>query len=167
MYPKVFRDFCAHQERYDDVSILPTPVFFYGLEAGQEIAVELEKGKTLYVGLNAQAEADGQGGVRMYFDVNGQPRAVRALKRQEGKAAQAERMANANDPMQVASPMQGSVISVGVQPGQAVAKGDTLAAIEAMKMETSVVAEASGTVKSILVQPGTLVRAGQLLIELQ
>ncbi len=167
MYPKVFRDFCSHQEQYDDVSILPTPVFFYGLEAGQEIAVELEKGKTLYVGLNAQAEADAQGGVRMYFDVNGQPRPIRALKREEGKAAQAERMANPDDPLQVASPMQGSVISVSVSPGQTVAKGDTLAAIEAMKMETSVVAEAGGTVKSILVQPGTLVRAGQLLIELQ
>ncbi|WP_042878906.1 biotin/lipoyl-containing protein [Cupriavidus necator] len=69
--------------------------------------------------------------------------------------------------MQVASPMQGSVISVDVSPGQTVAKGDTLAAIEAMKMETSVVAEAGGIVKSILIQPGTLVRAGQLLIELQ
>ncbi|AEI82358.1 pyruvate carboxylase Pyc (plasmid) [Cupriavidus necator N-1] len=167
MYPKVFKDFCAHQEQYDDVSILPTPVFFYGLKADQEISVELERGKTLYVGFNAQAEADEQGGVRLYFHVNGQPRPVRTVKRQQGKPTQTERMADPKDPLQVASPMQGSVISVSIKPGQAVAKGDTLAAIEAMKMETSVVAEASGTVKSILAQPGTLVRAGQLLIELQ
>ncbi|WP_116313838.1 pyruvate carboxylase [Cupriavidus taiwanensis] len=167
MYPKVFKDFCAHQDRFDDVSILPTPVFFYGLQVGQEIVVELEKGKTLYIGLNAQAEAGEDGEVKMYFDVNGQSRPIDARKQQDGKESQAVRMATEGDPLQVAASMQGNVISVNVRVGQAVAKGEALAAIEAMKMETSVVAEAAGTVKSILAQPGSLVRAGQLLIELQ
>lgn len=166
MYPKVFKDFCAHKARYDDVSILPTPVFFFGLDVGQEISVTLEKGKTLYVGLSAQAEPNEQGGVRMYFDLNGQPRPIRVSKRQDGKPTAGERMANPGDPLHVAAPMQGSVISIGVKPGQVVKKGDTVAAVEAMKMETSVVAEASGTVKHVAVQPGNLVKAGQLLIEL-
>ncbi|AEI82390.1 pyruvate carboxylase Pyc (plasmid) [Cupriavidus necator N-1] len=167
MYPKVYKDFAAHQDQYDDVSSMPTPVFFYGLGVGQEVSVELEKGKTLYIGLSAQSEADEQGGVRMHFDVNGQPRPVRSVKRQAGKSTQEARMANPADPLHVASPMQGSVISVCVKPGQSVVKGETVAAIEAMKMETSVVAEASGIVKDVVVQPGSLVRAGQLLIELQ
>ncbi|MDF3881636.1 pyruvate carboxylase [Cupriavidus basilensis] len=167
MYPKVFKDFCAHREQYDDVSILPTPVFFYGLTPGNEIAVNLERGKTLFVGLNAQAEPDGEGGVRLFFDVNGQPRPVRASKRETGKLAAGARMATASNPMLVGSPMQGAVITVNVRVGQVVAKGDVVAAIEAMKMETSVVAEVSGTVKEILVQPGAQVRAGQLLTELQ
>ncbi|MGO4813992.1 pyruvate carboxylase [Cupriavidus sp. 2MCAB6] len=167
MYPKVFKDFCAHREQYDDVSILPTPVFFYGLTPGNEIAVNLERGKTLFVGLNAQAEPDEEGGVRLFFDVNGQPRPVRASKREAGKLAAGARMATAGNPMLVGSPMQGAVITVNVRVGQVVAKGEVVAAIEAMKMETSVVAEVSGTVKEILVQPGAQVRAGQLLMELQ
>ncbi len=167
MYPKVYKEFCAHREQYDDVSILPTPVFFYGLEVGHEIAVDLERGKTLFVSLGAQADPDDDGGVRMFFDVNGQPRPIRAAKRDGRKAAQPARMANADNPLHVAAPMQGSVISIAVSIGQAVTKGQPLAAIEAMKMETSVVAEASGTIREILVHPGTLVRAGELLIELR
>ncbi|MHA7685739.1 pyruvate carboxylase [Cupriavidus sp. PET2-C1] len=167
MYPKVFKDFCVHHEHYDDVSILPTPVFFYGLTPGNEIAVNLERGKTLFVGLNAQAEPDGEGGVRLFFDVNGQPRPVRASKREAGQPATGARMATAGNPMLVGSPMQGAVITMSVRVGQVVAKGETVAAIEAMKMETSVVTEVGGTVKEILVQPGAQVRAGQLLIELQ
>lgn len=167
MYPKVFKEFSTHLHQYGDVSILPTAVFFYGMEVGCEIPVVLEKGKTLYIGLSAQSEPDTQGYVRLHFDVNGQPRPVRATRRTAGNAPQEIRMANLSQPLHVASPMQGSVISVAVKPGQSVTKGETVTAIEAMKMETSVVAEVDGIVKNVYVQPGGLVRAGQLLIELE
>lgn len=167
MYPKVFKEFCAHLHQYGDVSVLPTPVFFYGLQVGQEIPVALEKGKTLYVGLSAQSEPDTQGAVRLHFDVNGQPRPVRAIRHSAGNSPQEIRMAEPSHPFHVAAPMQGSVISVAVKPGQSIAKGETVAAIEAMKMETSVVAEADGIVKNVYVQLGSLVRAGQLLVELE
>ncbi len=166
MYPKVFKEFCEHRDQCDVGSILPTPVFFYGLEVGHEVSVELERGKTLFVSLSAQAEPDEQGSVHMFFDVNGQPRPIRATRQNEGSTAQTTRMATPENPLHIASPMQGSVISVSVSEGQSVEKGQAVAAIEAMKMETSVVSEASGTVKQVLVQPGSLVRAGQLLIEL-
>lgn len=167
MYPNVFKEFSAHQARYGDVSILPTPIFFYGLQVGQEVSVELEKGKTLYIALNARAQADEHGVVDMHFDVNGRPRPIRAAVRRADNVSPAVPIADQADPLQIGSPMQGSVIAVNVRPGQPIAKGHVVATIEAMKMETSVVADVGGTVKAVNVQPGDMVCARQLLVQLQ
>lgn len=165
MYPKVFTDFCAHHERYGDVSILPTPVFFYGLKADQEIKVDLEKGKTLFISLNAQAEADADGSVRLFFDVNGQPRSIRTNKCSSERTSEVQ-MAEVGNPAHVPAPLQGAVISIPVRVGQIVAKGETVAIIEAMKMECSVPAEYAGTVRAIHIKAGDAVRSGQLMAEI-
>ncbi|WP_431068081.1 pyruvate carboxylase [Ralstonia holmesii] len=165
MYPKVFKDFRAHHERYGDVSILPTPVFFYGMSVGQEIVVELEKGKTLFVSLTAQAEADTDGGMRLFFDVNGQPRTIRA-SRSSSDQENAVMMAQGGNPGHVPAPMQGTVISLPVHVGQLVAKGETIAVIEAMKMECNVPAERAGKVQAVHIKPGDSVITGQLIGEL-
>ncbi|GAB7550180.1 hypothetical protein CS8_098940 [Cupriavidus sp. 8B] len=167
MYPKVFKEFCAHREQFDDVSILPTPVFYFGQRVGEEIAVDIEKGKTLFVGLNAQQDVDVDGAVRLYFEVNGQPRPIRVDRQVAGSSSRGARMAEGGNGKHAGAPMQGAVILVAISVGQTVEKGDRLVAIEAMKMETSVVAEVGGVVKSVLVSNGDQVRTGQLLVELE
>ncbi len=77
MYPKVFADYAAAQRRYGPVSVLPTPVFFYGLAPGEEIAVDLEPGKTLVIRLQTMEPAPEDGEVKVFFELNGQPRIIR------------------------------------------------------------------------------------------
>ena len=87
MYPKVFTDFAHAAEHYGPVSVLPTPVFFYGLPAGEEVPVELERGKTLIVRTQAVGEPDAEGNVRVFFELNGQPRMAKVPDRSHGVAA--------------------------------------------------------------------------------
>ena len=77
MYPKVFTEFAGARATTARSSVLPTPVYFYGLPVGEEIAVEIEKGKTLVVRLQAIGETDEDGQVRVFFELNGQPRIVK------------------------------------------------------------------------------------------
>ena len=87
MYPKVFADFAHTAEHYGPVSVVPTPVFFYGLPTGAEIPVELERGKTLIVRNQAIGEPDAEGNVRVFFELNGQPRMVKVPDRSLDAAA--------------------------------------------------------------------------------
>ncbi|CAA7615446.1 Pyruvate carboxylase [Candidatus Terasakiella magnetica] len=167
MYPKVFTDFAVHQRHFGDVSALPTGVFFYGMEPGQEIAIDLEKGKSLIVRFLAIAPADEDGECKVFFELNGQPRTVKVADRKVAPARTAHPKAEIGNPAHVAAPMPGLVVSVAVRPGQAVEKGDLLIAIEAMKMETAVRAERAGTVASVTVTPGTQVEAKDLLMVME
>ena len=164
MYPKVFTDYAHHQRQYGDVEHLPTDVFFYGMQPGQEIAIDLEKGKSLIVRYLATSEADEDGERKVFFELNGQPRTVKVTDKGVAPARVARPKADPANPAHVAAPMPGLVVSVAVRPGQAVEKGDLLIAIEAMKMETAVRAERAGTIDSIAVTPGTQVEAKDLLV---
>jgi len=166
MYPKVFVDYAQHERTFGDVSVLPTDVFFYGMQPGQEISIELERGKSLVVRYLATAEADEEGVRKVFFELNGQPRVVRVDDRKAAHVRVARPKAEPGNSAQVGAPMPGLVVSVAVRPGQAVERGDLLVAIEAMKMETAVRAERAGTVKAVAVTPGTQVEAKDLLVEL-
>ncbi|RJG18917.1 pyruvate carboxylase [Massilia cavernae] len=164
MYPKVFADFAAHRAIYGDVSVLPTPVFFHGLRDGEEASIEIDKGKTLIVRLQGQVELPEEGQTKLFFELNGQPRLIR-IDRPGAATAQGLPVAVQGDPSQVGAPMPGMVVTVAVQPGQRVAKGDPLVSIEAMKMETMVRAERDGVAGRVYVKPGTMVNAKDLLVD--
>jgi pyruvate carboxylase len=164
MYPKVFVDFAEHQRVYGDVSVLPTPAFFYGLEHDEELAIEIERGKTLIIRFLAVGDADAEGRRPIYFELNGQPREVKILDRALAPSGAAKRKAEEGNPSHVAAPMPGMVVSLSVSKGQKVARGDRLLSIEAMKMETAVFADRTGTVEEILVSAGTQVDTKDLLI---
>jgi len=165
MYPKVFSDFVATREMYGPTSVLPTPVYFYGLEPGQEIHVDLEKGKTLVVLCLAIGEPDEKGMRTVYFELNGQPRRTKVPDRLRGAAAGAiKRKAEAGNEAHVGAPMPGVVSTVAVKPGQQVAQGDVLLSIEAMKMETALHADRAGTVAEVLVRTGDQIDAKDLLV---
>ncbi|MBF0326878.1 MAG: pyruvate carboxylase [Alphaproteobacteria bacterium] len=164
MYPKVFRDYAFTKKKFSDVSVLPTPVFFYGMEPGQEISVDLEKGKSLIIRYLATAEADEDGQRKVFFELNGQPRTVKVADKSVAPSRPAQPKAEDGNQSHVAAPMPGLVVSVAVREGAAVEKGDLLLAIEAMKMETAVRAERAGTVKRVAVAPGQQIDTKDLLM---
>jgi len=167
MYPKVFTDFCAAQITYGPTSVLPTPVYFYGLTAGQEIFVEIEKGKTLVIRCLAIGDTNDRGMVRVFFELNGQPRSIAVPDRIHGAAdASLRPKAGADNPLEVGAPMPGVISGINVEAGQTIEAGDVLLSIEAMKMESALHAESAGVVREILVKAGDQIDAKDLLVRL-
>jgi pyruvate carboxylase len=167
MYPKVFLDYMARHRDYGPVRTLPTPVYLYGMEPSQEISVEIDPGKTLEIRLTAFGETNEDGEVRVFFELNGQPRTVRVPNRKAQSATPKRPKAEVGNPAHIAAPMPGVIATVAVSVGQQVQPGDMLCTIEAMKMETGLHADKSGKVKALHVSPGAQVDAKDLLIELE
>jgi len=167
MYPQVFVDYAKHRRAFGNVTVLPTPVFFYGLEAAQEIAVDIERGKTLIIRWLATGEADEDGQRTVFFELNGQPRTIKIADKALAGSGRVHRKADESQPGQVGAPMPGMIVSVGAQPGQAVGRGERLFVIEAMKMETAVYAELEGTVSEVVAGPGTRVETHDLVLVLE
>ena len=163
MYPKVYKDYAAHLRSYGDVSTLPTPAFFYGLKEQQEVAANLEAGKTLLIRLQGVTSDDAED--KLFFELNGQPRVIR-LPKADAKAKAALPKAEEGNAKQIGAPMPGMVVMIAVKAGQKIDKGDPLFSIEAMKMETQIRAETAGTVKRVLASPGNTVAAKDLIVEL-
>lgn len=164
MYPKVFTDYAAAQENYGPTSVLPTPVYFYGLKPEEEVFVDLERGKTLVIVNQAMSETDEKGMVTVFFELNGQPRRVKVPNRAKGASGGVKRKAELGNDRQVGAPMPGVVSTVAVSQGQNVKAGDVLLSIEAMKMETALRAERDGLIAEVLVRPGEQIDAKDLLI---
>jgi pyruvate carboxylase len=167
LYPRVFQEFAAHQQAYSDTSLLPTPVFFYGIEKGEEVAVEIERGKTLIIKFLNVGDPHPDGRRTVFFELNGQPREATVQDRSLDVAVARQPQADPSDPRQIAAPMPGLVVTIAVQPGDVVTKGQKLAVLEAMKMETVLCAPCDGCVAELLVKPGVQVEAGDLLVRLE
>jgi pyruvate carboxylase len=166
MYPRVWMDYINDRLQFGDVSILPTPVFFYGMDAGQEISVDIERGKTLIVRYVATSEVHEDGTRTVFFELNGLPRSVRVQDRRQVAKRAPQRKAEVGNAKQVGAPMPGTIATVAVAVGRKVARGDVLATLEAMKMETAVRAETDGEVAEVLARPGQQVDAKDLLVVL-
>ncbi|MDX1962371.1 MAG: pyruvate carboxylase [Pirellulales bacterium] len=167
LYPRVYQDFCQHVLKYADTSTLPTPYFLYGQQTGEELTLEIERGKTLIVRFLTVSEPHADGSRTVFFELNGQPRSVTVIdKSLEGEITKRPK-ADPNNPKQIAAPMPGLVVLVAAKPGDQVAKGQKLITLEAMKMETTLYAEQEGRIAEMLVKPGTPVEAGELLAVLE
>jgi pyruvate carboxylase len=167
MYPKVFVDYAKQRAHFGNVGVLPTPTFFYGMEIGEELSVDLERGKTLIVRLVACSEVHEDGSRTVFFELNGQPRSVRVADKSTVAKRPPARKAEIGDPNQIGAPMPGNVVTVAVKAGQKVAAGDTLLTLEAMKMEAAVRADRDAEVAEVLVRPGQHVDAKDLLVTLR
>ena len=167
LYPKVFSEFVQTAESYGDISVLDTPTFFYGMRLGEEIEVEIEKGKTLIVKLVSIGEPNPDATRVLYFELNGQPREV-VIKDESIKSSVQEKMkADRSNPNHIAASMPGTVIKVLVEKGQKISQGEHLMINEAMKMETTVQAPFSAVVDEIHVTNGEGIQTGDLLIVLK
>lgn len=170
MYPKQTADYFQHLRAYSDTSVLPTPAFLYGLQPQEEVAIDIAAGKTLLVTLQAQHADAAEGMVKVQFELNGQSRTASIAQRstaQTGPTRRSRPVAEPSNPLHVAAPMPGSVVTVAVQAGQRVTAGSTLLALEAMKMETHITAERDCEIAEVYVHPGDRVAAKDLLIMLK
>ncbi|MED0651434.1 pyruvate carboxylase [Aeribacillus pallidus] len=166
LYPKVFTEYLKTYEQYGNISVLDTPTFFYGMRLGEEIEVEIEKGKTLIVKLVSIGQPQPDGTRIVYFELNGQPREV-VIKDESIKSTVQQRVkADPQNPEHIGASMPGTVIKVLVEKGEKVNKGDHLMITESMKMETTVQAPFAGVIKDIYVKSGEAIQTGDLLIEI-
>jgi pyruvate carboxylase len=167
MYPQVFADFAKFQREYGDVSSLPTPAFFYGLKPGEEVSVAIDEGKVLFIKLINIGSPDKDGRRVITYELNGYPREAVIADKSLAKTAKARARADAGDPMQVGAPIPGMVTALSATVGGKVARGDKLATLEAMKMQTNLLAPADGVIAEVLVTTGDSIEAGDLVVKLR
>ena len=167
LYPKVFTDAYNNHVKYGNVMNIPTKNFFYGMDIGEEIMVELDRGKNVLISLMLKGDPDEAGNVSIFFKVNGQLRNV-IVKDTSVKVDKVENVkADASDPKQIGAPLQGLLSNVLVKKGQEVKRNQPLFVIEAMKMETSVTATEEGVVDRIQLNGGSLVNSDDLVLVLK
>jgi len=164
LYPEVFTKFDKFRHTYSDVSVLPTPAFFYGLKSGEEITVEIESGKSLIIKFLTTSEAHPDGTRTLFFELNGQPREVNVRDRALRVVERAHPKADPADPGQVGAPTAGVISGVAVQANHTVERGAKLLTLEAMKMQSNIYAPISGRLVKILVISGQHVEAKDLLV---
>ena len=163
MYPQVFLDFMHSYEQYGPVECLPTSTFFYGLEAGASLSVEIERGKTLEISCQALGQTDESGCVNVFFELNGQTRVITTKDRSQSSFV-SRRKAEVGNALHIGSPMRGVVGKIFTQAGTKVSAGDDLMTLEAMKIETVVKAEKDSVIAEIVVSENDAVDTGDLLI---
>jgi len=167
MYPKVFTEYMADRTHFGDTSVVPTRAFFYGLEPGEEVTLELQRGKHLIIRFVTTSDVHDDGTRTVFFELNGQPRSVKIADRSKVAKRPPRRKAEADHPDQIGAPMPGTIATVHAVVGHQVRRGDVLLTIEAMKMETSVRADRDGKVIEVVARPGQQVDAKDLLVVLE
>jgi len=167
LYPKVFEGFARHQTDYSDTSRVPTPVFLYGLEADEEVSVEIHKGKSAIIKYLAEGHERPDGTRPLFFEVNGVPREVSILDRSLAGSVHQRNKAEPDNPAHIGATMPGMVVSIHVSSGDQIKKGDKLLVLEAMKMETTFHAERDGMVTQIIVLQGATVETGDLMLVIE
>ncbi len=166
LFPAPTKEYLAHREQYGDTSVLRSKDFFYGLKPGEEYSVDLEPGVRLLIGLEAIGEADERGMRTVMATLNGQLRPISVRDRSIAAEAPAAEKADRGNQNHVAAPFAG-VVTPSVAEGDQVEAGQTVATIEAMKMEASITAAKAGKVARLAVRPVQQVEGGDLLIVLE
>ncbi|MHC1720521.1 MAG: pyruvate carboxylase [Clostridiaceae bacterium] len=171
LYPEVFDAFIKYRQEYGDLSRMGSDVFFHGLYEGETCEVEISEGNTLIVQLMEIGRIDKQGNRTVICEINGNRREIKIkdkinsekYDRYEAEVA----MADPSNHFEIGASIPGTVLKILVKEGETVKEGQSLAVIEAMKMETNIVANAAGVIDNIAVKEGSQVKTGQLIIKLK
>lgn len=168
LYPKVYKDYLKFINEYGDLSNLESHVFFYGLSEGETCEIELEEGKTMIVKLIEMQKVDQDGYVTVVYEINGNRREIKIFDKAYGERSKIEQelMVNPSDINEIGASIPGVVSKLLVQEGDTVNDKQSLIIVEAMKMETNIVAPKGGKIEKIYVKEGQQIKAGQLLLEL-
>lgn len=167
IYPKVYQDYQARYKLYGDLSILDTPTFFFGMNPGEEIRVNIEPGKMLLIRLDDVTKPDANGDRLIRFELNGMPREIKVHDKHVATANIEVRKADKSVLGEVGATLSGSVVKVLVEKGQHVKKGDPILVTEAMKMETTVTAPKDGIVSEVVTRAGARISSGDLLLVIE
>ena len=164
LYPGVYEEFDRHRQQFSDTSVLSTPLYFYGLDVGDETSIEIQPGKTLIVKLTAIGKVHEDGMRDIYFELNGEPRQIMVKDNSvESDEAEHQKAERGND-KEIGAPMPGKIFKMNVSVGDEVKEGDTLIVTEAMKMETNIKAKIDGVIKEVLFKEADQVKQDDLLI---
>ncbi len=164
-YPKVFEEYHAFQKQFGDVSQVPTPAFFFGMQNNQEILVEIGRGKNILIRLLYVGEVDEIGHRIVYFRLNGQTRSIDVLDKRAAVKKVSHKKASGEN--QIGTPLQGMLSKVFVKAGDVIKRNAPLFTIEAMKMETTITASRDFKIKAIELSGGTLVESDDLVVEVE
>ncbi|MGH3845109.1 MAG: pyruvate carboxylase [Pseudonocardiaceae bacterium] len=165
LFPTPTAEFEQHREAYGDTSVLPSKEFFYGLRPGEEYAVDLYPGVRLLIQLQAIGDVDERGMRTVMCTLNGQMRPLQVRDRSVASKIPVAEKADRANPNHVAAPFAG-VVSLQVSEGDTVSAGQTVATIEAMKMEAGITAPKPGTVARLAIKSVQQVEGGDLILEL-
>ena len=165
MYPKVFEDYVNSIRKEGNFRYMGSDIFFHSLEEGETCEVKLEEGKILVVKLNEIRETNDEGYKELSFEVNGNRRIVKVKDNdiREAVASSATRYADEENPMEIGANIPGTIVKLLVKEGEKVTDKQPIAVIEAMKMETNIIATAKGEVEKIFVKEGQQVKSGEMI----
>ncbi|MGE9294982.1 MAG: pyruvate carboxylase, partial [Puniceicoccales bacterium] len=167
MYPDVYKQLVDFVKEYGHARVLPTPAFFYGLETGEEISVEIEEGKTLFVRLVYVSEPNDDGNRTITFELNGRARETVIRDKSVAAEAASRPQVDPGDQKQIGAPIPAMISSVSATVGHKVKKGEKLVVLEAMKMQSTIYAPCDGVVDEVTIKAGDQVQAKDLLVRLR
>jgi pyruvate carboxylase len=167
LYPKVVEEYCRHRQEYGYIMRMGSHVFFNGLAMGETNQINIEDGKTLVIKYYGLGDQNPDGTRNVHFELNGSRRDVAVPDPFATVTAKQVTLADPEDKSQIGSGIPGMVSKVNVKKGDKVTTNEVVAVIEAMKMETSVVARMDGVVDSVLVSAGDNVKAGELIMTIK
>lgn len=166
MYPKVFEEYYKFKQEFGDVSPISTPAFFFGIQPNQELLVDIGPGKTLIIRMLNIGQRDENGMRTVFFKLNGVNRSIEVKDKSFKDTKISNRKVSKDKEKEIGAPLQGRLSKILIKSGEAVKKSTPLFYIEAMKMETMVVAPSAGTIKSVFLNEGAMVEQDDLVIEL-
>ena len=168
IYPKVFEDYVKSLKKDGNFRYMGSDIFFHSLAEGETCEVKLEEGKILIVKLQEVRPVDSEGMREAIFEVNGNRRIIKIKdKTVTVNSSNSVLYADENNPMEIGANIPGNIIKVLVKEGETVEANQPIAVIEAMKMETNILAAAAGTVERIYVSEGQQVKAGEMVAKLK
>jgi pyruvate carboxylase len=169
LYPDVFENYIKYYLENGDVSRMGSDVFFHGLAEGETSEIEVAEGRVLVVEYIRMGKLDPEGFRTVEFEVNGNRREIRIKDKtvqikSEGVGESGVRMADPEVESEIGASIPGHIMKILAKEGDGIQAGQSLAVIEAMKMETNVISPVDGKVDALFVKEGLQVRAGQLLL---
>ncbi|CDZ75379.1 Pyruvate carboxylase [Peptoniphilus sp. ING2-D1G] len=166
LYPKVFEDYLKFKNENGELWRMPSSVFFHGLMEEESVVIPLDEGKNLIVQLIEIGKVDDEGFRNVTFEINGNRRTVKIEDKSSSNTNVNKiqvRFADNDNPQEIGSSIPGKIVAINVKEGEEVKAGDTVMIIEAMKMETNIVAKTKGKIGEILVKVNDMVASGQLV----